>query len=93
MLPLAIVVFLLAPCQICAQERSISIDDIKLRCEIAGNGPAVVLLHGWGVNLDSWHFLFPSLSDKYTVIRYDRRGFGQSGGRADQSLDPIDLYP
>ena len=90
-LPLAVVVFLLILSQLYAQERFISLDDVKLRYEIAGNGPAVVFLHGWGVDLGSWHFLFPSLSDKYTVIRYDRRGFGQSEGRADQSLDPIDL--
>ena len=90
-LPLATAIFLLAPSQISAQERFISLDDVKLRYEIAGNGPAVVLLHGWGVDLESWHFLFPNLSDEYTVIRYDRRGFGQSEGPADQSLDPIDL--
>ena len=74
-----------------AQDQYLSLDDVTVRYEVAGSGPAVVLLHGWAVSLESWHYLFPALSDGYTVIRYDRRGFGKSGGSADASLDPIDL--
>lgn len=73
------------------QEQLVSVDEVTLRYEVAGDGPAVALLHGWGHSRESWHFLFPELSEEYKVIRYDRRGFGQSGGSPDGSLDPIDL--
>lgn len=74
-----------------AKDQYLSLDGVKLRYETAGSGPAVVLIHGWAVSLESWHFLFPDLLDEYTVIRYDRRGFGKSNGSPDVSLDPIDL--
>lgn len=73
------------------QDKLLTVDDIVLRYQISGDGAPVVLIHGWGNSLESWHFLFPELSDDYTVIRYDRRGFGQSSGIPDLSLDPIDL--
>ena len=90
-LPLLLGLFLLIPDMTLAQDRYLALDDVTLRYEIAGNGPHVVLLHGWAVSLESWHYLFPALSDDYTVIRYDRRGFGQSTDSPDLSLDPIDL--
>lgn len=75
-----------------AQEQYLPLDDIKLRYEVAGTGPlAVVLLHGWSINLHSWDYLFPVLADEYTVVRYDRRGYGRSEGPVDLSLDPVDL--
>ncbi len=82
---------LVTPSSLHAQDEFLSLDDVTLRYEVAGDGPAVVLLHGWAVSLESWHFLFPALSEDYTVIRYDRRGFGKSGGFPDASLDPVDL--
>lgn len=74
-----------------AKDQYLSLGDITLRYEMQGDGPAIVLIHGWAVSLESWHFLFADLSDEYTVIRYDRRGFGKSDGSPDVSLDPIDL--
>jgi pimeloyl-ACP methyl ester carboxylesterase len=83
--------FLLGAAPVLAQKELLSVDDVTLRYEVAGKGPAVVLLHGWAQSRESWHFLFPELPDEYTVIRYDLRGFGQSGGSPDESLDPIDV--
>jgi len=73
------------------QNQFLSVGDVTLRYEVSGHGPAVVLLHGWSNSLESWHFLAPELSSDYTVIRYDRRGFGASEGSPDVSLDPVDL--
>jgi pimeloyl-ACP methyl ester carboxylesterase len=50
-----------------------------------------VLIHGWAVNSDYWDDQIPAFRDKYRVIRYDRRGFGKSGGVPDFSADPSDL--
>jgi pimeloyl-ACP methyl ester carboxylesterase len=45
--------------------------------EIAGNGPAVVLVHGLGLNRQMWQWLMPDLGG-FTVLSYDLIGHGQS---------------
>lgn len=75
-----------------AQERqTIQVDEAILEYEVAGNGPAVVLLHGLANSLESWNFLFPVLSENYRVIRLNRRGYSTSTGSPDTSLDPLDV--
>ena len=51
----------------------------------AGEGPAVVLLHGWPQTWYMWRKVIPTLSERYTVIAPDLRGFGQSS-------KPLDGY-
>lgn len=85
-------VAVLATGRLHAQEvRSLPVHNAVLRYEVAGSGPAVVLLHGWAHDLRSWHFLFPELAENYTTIRINRRGFASSTGFPDVSLDPLDL--
>jgi non-heme chloroperoxidase len=44
-----------------------------------GNGPAVVLSHGWPLNADSWEDQALFLAENgYRVVAHDRRGFGRS---------------
>lgn len=50
----------------------------KLYYEVAGEGPAVVLLHGGWLNSRQWDEQFSALSRKYRVVRYDVRGAGRS---------------
>ena len=53
--------------------------DIKIYYEDHGSGMPVVLIHGYPLNSDSWEPQEPELlSAGYRVIRYDRRGFGNS---------------
>jgi len=53
--------------------------DIKIYYEDHGGGQPVVLIHGYPLNSDSWERQEPELlSAGYRVIRYDRRGFGNS---------------
>ena len=52
-----------------------------------GNGPPVVLIHGWPLSADSWDDQAMALAEHgYRVIAYDRRGFG----RSDQPWDGYD---
>ena len=52
---------------------------IELWYEDHGDGPPVVLLHGWPVDSRSWEpQLHPLLTAGHRVITYDRRGFGRS---------------
>ncbi|CTQ46498.1 alpha/beta fold hydrolase [Roseibium aggregatum] len=55
----------------------------------AGEGPSLVLAHGWPWSSWSWHRLIPELSRKFRVHWYDMPGYGQSAKSADQrtSLD------
>jgi non-heme chloroperoxidase len=52
---------------------------VELYYEDHGNGPPVVLLHGWPLDSRSWEpQLHPLLEAGQRVILYDRRGFGRS---------------
>ena len=45
------------------------IDGLKLNYEIAGEGQPLLMLHGWGSNLQAFQCLVPALSEKYRVIQ------------------------
>ena len=53
--------------------------DIELYYEDHGLGQPVVLIHGYPLSGASWEKQVPVLLDAgYSVITYDRRGFGKS---------------
>lgn len=56
-----------------------------LRYRDQGRGPAVLLIHGWTLDLDMWEPQVAELGRSFRLVRFDRRGFGLSSGRA--SLD------
>lgn len=43
-----------------------------------GDGPTVVLVHGLGLNRQSWQWQIPALAKHYRVIAYDLLGHGES---------------
>ena len=49
-----------------------------LYTEVRGSGPALVLLHGWGLNLRIWDGLAAALSDRLRIIAVDLPGHGRS---------------
>ena len=51
---------------------------IRLNYVEAGQGPAVICLHGLGLNKDLWRHLLPPLSRSYRALSYDLRGLGRS---------------
>lgn len=50
----------------------------RLRLDCAGEGPPLVLLHAGVADRRMWGPQFEALSDRYRLIAYDRRGFGES---------------
>ena len=53
----------------------------------AGDGPAVVLVHGWAGNRTYWAHQIDDLAERYQVIAVDLGGHGESGlGRDDWNL-------
>lgn len=61
------------------EEKEILIDNSKVNYKTAGDGPAVLILHGWGGSSDSW-VKFQEIVSKggYKVIVPDLPGFGKS---------------
>jgi pimeloyl-ACP methyl ester carboxylesterase len=54
------------------------VNGARLYYEIAGEGHALVLLHGGLVDSGLWDPQFPVFARRYRTIRYDLRGFGRS---------------
>ncbi|MCW1428228.1 alpha/beta hydrolase [Novosphingobium sp. JCM 18896] len=62
-------------------------DGTRLYAKSWGEGPPVVLIHGWPLSADSWDPVTHHLAENgFQAIAYDRRGFG----RSDQPSDGYD---
>ncbi|MER5422560.1 alpha/beta fold hydrolase [Streptosporangium roseum] len=57
----------------------------------AGSGPVVVLVHAGCADRRMWDHQFRTLSEKYRVIRYDWRGYGESGDATGEFAHHEDL--
>lgn len=53
-------------------------EGVRIACEVSGEGPAVVLVHGAGSARWSFDAVRPLLESSFTVIAIDRRGRGDS---------------
>jgi len=51
---------------------------------IGGDGPPVLLLHGYPQTRAAWHLVAPRLARRFTVVVPDLRGIGRSRGPAPQ---------
>jgi pimeloyl-ACP methyl ester carboxylesterase len=56
----------------------IQIGDASIYYEVEGQGPPLLLVHGGGVDLETWEDMVPLLRGAFTVYRCDLRGFGRS---------------
>jgi pimeloyl-ACP methyl ester carboxylesterase len=63
--------------------RDAKIGDVQLHYLTAGNGPAVLLLHGYAQTSRMWRPIIPLLAQKFTVIAPDLPGIGNSSIPAD----------
>ena len=57
---------------------SAKINGINIYYEVAGEGPPIAFAHGAAGNHMSWWKQVPVLSQRFTCVIYDQRGFGQS---------------
>ena len=70
----------------------IDVGGAELRCEVAGTGHPLVLLHDGLTDSRIWDGRFEALSRLYRTIRYDRRGYGGSSTPHEPFSDVSDLH-
>jgi pimeloyl-ACP methyl ester carboxylesterase len=63
--------------------RDADVGGVKIHYTAGGQGPAVLLLHGYAETSRMWTPLFPLLAEKFTVIAPDLPGIGDSSIPAD----------
>lgn len=67
---------------------------MHLYYEVAGSGPAVVLIHAGIADSGMWDRQMATFADSFRVVRYDLAGYGRSprpGGTYSHSRDLLDL--
>ena len=60
------------------KKKFIKVKKGKIFCRTKGNGPPLLLLHGYPQTHVMWHKTAPELSKNFTVVVADLRGYGNS---------------
>jgi pimeloyl-ACP methyl ester carboxylesterase len=58
--------------------RYIDTGEVRLHAVIGGDGPPLLLIHGWPGSWYYWRLVMPTLARDYEVIAVDQRGIGLS---------------
>jgi pimeloyl-ACP methyl ester carboxylesterase len=74
-----------------AADGFIEVEGARLRHRDEGAGFPLLLVHGWALDLDMWAPQSAALSKRLRVIRFDRRGFGESSGSPSLDADVHDI--
>jgi haloacetate dehalogenase len=60
------------------ETRSIVVNDVTINVVVKGDGPPLLLLHGYPQTHVMWHKIAPALAERFTVVASDLRGYGDS---------------
>lgn len=61
------------------EQKRIATPDNEINLRVGGDGPPLLLLHGYPQTHAMWHAVAPKLAEHYTVVTPDLRGYGDSG--------------
>jgi len=67
--------------------RFVDIGELRLHAVVGGEGPPLLLIHGWPQTWYAWRMLMPTLAQDFEVIAVDQRGIGLS----DKPRDGYDI--
>jgi pimeloyl-ACP methyl ester carboxylesterase len=70
--------------------RYIDTGDVRLHAVAGGDGPPVLLIHGWPGSWYYWRLVMPALARDFEVIAVDQRGIGLSD-KPEQGYDTATL--
>lgn len=59
-------------------EQLVPVTGGQIFCRTAGDGPPILLLHGYPQTSAMWHRVAPALAQDYSVVCADLRGYGRS---------------
>ncbi|MEO3414018.1 alpha/beta hydrolase [Roseovarius sp. CAU 1744] len=59
-------------------DHRVTLEDVEIAYSVGGDGPPVLLLHGYPQTRSLWRQIAPALARSHTVICPDLRGYGQS---------------
>ena len=68
------------------KSRYVDTPDVRLHAAIGGDGPPVLLIHGWPGSWYYWRRVMPALARAFEVIAVDQRGIGLSD-KPEESYD------
>jgi pimeloyl-ACP methyl ester carboxylesterase len=71
--------------------RYIDAGDLRQHAVIGGDGPPLLLVHGWPQNWYAWRLVMPALARDFEVIAPDQRGIGLTDKPRDAKYDPATL--
>ena len=63
--------------------RHVDTGDLRQHVVTGGEGPPLLLLHGWPQTWYAWRLVMPALARDFFVVAPDQRGTGLSGKPAD----------
>jgi pimeloyl-ACP methyl ester carboxylesterase len=58
--------------------RFVDIGELRLHAVIGGDGPPLLLIHGWPQAWYAWRMLMPTLAGDFELVAVDQRGMGLS---------------
>jgi pimeloyl-ACP methyl ester carboxylesterase len=58
--------------------RYIDADGVRLHAVVGGDGPPLLLVHGWPQTWYAWRLVMPALARDFRVVAVDQRGIGLS---------------
>jgi pimeloyl-ACP methyl ester carboxylesterase len=60
------------------KSRFVNVNGMHLHVVIGGEGPPLLLVHGWPQTWYQWRLVMPALARDFTIIAVDQRGIGLS---------------
>jgi pimeloyl-ACP methyl ester carboxylesterase len=75
-------------------DRIVEANGIRQHVVIGGDGPPLLLVHGWPESWYAWRLMMPALAQRFTVVAVDQRGIGATdrpGGGYDAGTLADDL--